>query len=215
MIKVILFDFDGTISDARKLCFESFSEVLTEQGCKFDRKKLKKLMGVKTTKILNELGVETNVDKIRKLFYKRTVKGVKEEKIKLCVPIKPLQDLKKEKIKLIVISNSRTFFLKASIKILGIKKLFDKLYGSETFDTKDKKLEELFKKMKIRPVEAMYVGDRFSDIDYAREAGCYAVAIHNKCAWSTKAEIMKEKPDFIIKDFEDLKRIVKEINSIA
>ncbi len=215
MIKVILFDFDGTISDARKLCFESFSEVLTEQGCKFDKKKLKKLMGVKTTKILNELGIETNVDKIRKLFYKRTVKGVKEEKIKLCVPIKPLQDLKKEKIKLIVISNSRTFFLKASIKILGIKKLFDKLYGSETFDTKDKKLEELFRKMKIRPVEAMYVGDRFSDIDYAREAGCYAVAIHNKCAWSTKAEIMKEKPDFIIKDFKDLKRIVKEINSIA
>ena len=75
-------------------------------------------------------------------------------------------------------------------------------------------LEKIFEKMKIRPVEAIYIGDRFSDVDYAREAGCYAVAIHNDCSWSTKSAILKEKPDFIIKDFKDLKRIVEKLNKI-
>ncbi len=214
MIKTLLFDFDGTISDARKLTFETMYSVLKELGYKFEDKKFKQLMGVKTKDILKGLNIHADSKKINKVFYRRVIKGAKQEKLSLCVSVEPLKELKKERIKLMIISNSHSSFIKASVKALGIKKLFNKIYGAEKFTTKDKLLEELFKKMKIRPVEAMYIGDRFSDVDYAREAGCYAVAIHNQCAWSTKATIMKEKPDFIIKDFKDLKRIVEKLNKV-
>ncbi|MBC8495621.1 HAD family hydrolase [archaeon] len=214
MIRALLFDFDGTISDARKLTHETMYQILKERGYNFDEKKFKKLMGVKTREILKGLNINGSSEKINKVFYRRVIRGAKEGKLSLCVSIEPLKELKKEKIKLIVVSNSHSSFIKASVKALKIKKLFHETHGAETFTTKDKLLEKLFKKMKIRPVEAMYIGDRFSDVKYAREAGCYAVAIHNKCAWSTKAEVLKEKPDFLIKDFSDLKRIVDKLNSV-
>ncbi len=101
--------------------------------------------------------------------------------------------------------------MKASIKKLEIKGLFVKVVGADKFKYKDDALRKLFKKMKIDPQEAVYVGDRFSDVDYARDAGCLAVAIHNKCSWSDMKTIKKEKPDWIIKDFEELEFLVEQV----
>ena len=102
--------------------------------------------------------------------------------------------------------------MKVSIKKLKLKGLFRKFYGAEKFTKKDKMLKKLFKKMKIKPHEAIYIGDRFSDIKYARSVGCVAVAIHNKCSWSNLETIKNENPDFIIKNFIELEKLIKELN---
>ncbi len=211
MIKVIFFDFDGTISDAKEISYLSLVRVLKEYGYKFNEGKLRELMGVKMQFILKELGLEVkDIEVIRKKFYKYFTEAALAGGIKLCVSMKPLWELKSN-YPLIVISNSESYFLKASIKKLKIKGLFKKIYGADKFERKDDMLKKLFKKMKIKPSEAIYIGDRFSDIEYAREAGCVAIAIHNKCSWSNLATIKKEKPDYIIKDFRGLKKIVSSI----
>jgi len=212
MIKAIFLDFDGTISDAHSIAFKSMVRTLDEYGYKFDQNKLLELMGNRMQVILKELGLNPgHLDAVRKRFYKYFTKEAMDGGIKLCVSVKPLWDLKK-KYPLIVVSNSETNFLKKSIKKLELKGLFKKVYGADKFSHKDKLLEKLFKKMKIKPHEAIYIGDRFSDIKYAREAGCYAIAIHNKCAWSDLKTIKKEKPDYIIKDFRELKKIINSID---
>ena len=211
MIKTIFFDFDGTISDAKEIAYSSMVKVLEEYGYKFNEQKLRKLMGSKMQVILKKLGLKIkDLDVVRKKFYKYLTKAALDGGIKLCVSLKPLWELKKN-YPLVVISNSETHFLKASIKKLKIRGLFNKVYGAEKFEKKDEILKKLFKKMKIKPSEAIYIGDRFSDIDYARKAGCVAVAIHNKCSWSNLATIKKEKPDYIIKDFKGLKKIIDSI----
>ena len=208
MIKALFFDFDGTISDAKGIAFKSLVRTLDELGYKFNRRKLLRLMGSKMHIILKELGLNAgHLSEICRRFYKYFTRSALDGGIKLCVSLKPLWELKK-KYPLIVISNSETGFIRASIKKLGIRGLFNKVYGAEKFSTKDKLLEKLFKKMKIHPSEAMYIGDRFSDIEYAREAGCIAVAIHNKCSWSDLGTIKKEKPDYIIKEFRGLRKIL-------
>jgi HAD superfamily hydrolase (TIGR01549 family) len=212
MIKAIFFDFDGTISDAKSLSQNSFIETFEELGYKFDKKKLRELLGLKTPEILAELGIPTsNTSKVRRHYWKKMFIGVNAGKIKLCVSLKPLEKLKNDGIELGIITNGSRKFLKISLKKLGIKNLFSRLYASEDFKTKDKMLKKLFRKYKVRPHEVLYVGDRFSDVEYARKAGCYAVAIHNKCSWSSLALIKKENPDFIIKDFRGLKKIVEVI----
>ncbi len=40
-------------------------------------------------------------------------------------------------------------------------------------------------------------------------AGVVSVAIHNKCSWSNLDTIKKEKPDYIIKDFRGLRKILR------
>ena len=214
MIKYIFFDFDGTISDARKLTYETMLGVLTKRGYVVSESKLRKLMGAKTSSILGGLGIDKReTKKIKREFFKEVIRRTNNKQIKLCSPIKPLYSLKKEGIKLIVVSNSEKSFLKASIDTLHIEDLFSKVYGSTLFKTKDKLLKKLFKKYEIKSKEALYVGDRFSDIDYAHRAHCPAVAIHNKYAWSTKKEILAEKPDFIISNFGELKDLVGKLNS--
>jgi len=185
---------------------------LDEFGYEFDKRKALRLLGNKMQIILKGLGLKDgNLDNVRKKFYRYFTKAAVDGGIKLCVSVKPLWDLKKD-YPLIVVSNSESSFLKASIKKLGLRGLFNKIYGVEKFLRKDAMLEKLFKKMKIKPSEAIYVGDRFSDIEVARDAGCIAVAIHNKCSWSSLAIIKKEKPDYIIRDFRGLKKIVRELN---
>ena len=212
MIKVIFMDFDGTVSDVRESVVRSLVRVLDEFGYEYDHNLIMDLIGSKMQVILRGLGIdERHLVKVRKKFYKYLRGAVLSGGTKPCVSLKPLWELSKE-YPLVVVSNANTRFIRASIKQLGIKGLFLGVYGAENFYTKDVMLRRLFKKYKISPREAMYVGDRFSDIDYARDAGCVAVAIHNKCSWSDLNAIKREKPNFLIKDFRELKRLVEELN---
>ncbi|MAG40045.1 hypothetical protein CMI41_03695 [Candidatus Pacearchaeota archaeon] len=214
MIKYIFFDFDGTISDARRLTHEKFLETLEECEFKFSKQKLKSLMGAKTKEILIGLGIDAKAhSKVRRLFLKKAIGDSNSKTLKLCADVKPLYKIKKDGIKIIILSNSHKSFLTKSIKVLKIKGLFNKVYGSRPLRSKDQILRKLFRKYNIKPKEAIYVGDRFSDIEYAHKAHCHAVGIHNKCSWSTKKEILKEKPDFMIKDFKELKKLVEKLNS--
>jgi len=205
-------DFDGTISDARTLAIDSLARTLDEFGYQYNHKKMERLMGEKMHLILEGLGIHnSHIQTFRKVFYKRFVLGAKQGKISPCVPLEPLRKLSKT-VPLVIVSNSNTQFLRASIRTLGLQGVFKGVFGSEKFATKDGMLVRLFKKYKIKPHEAVYVGDRFSDIEFARAAGCYAIAINNKCAWSTLTTIKKEKPDYIIKNFTELKKVVRAIN---
>jgi HAD superfamily hydrolase (TIGR01549 family) len=207
--KYIFFDFDGTICDARELAFQSFSKVLDEYECKADKKFILSLMGTKLEHMLKEVGLNIgHIDTARRRFYKYFNEEAALGKVHLCVSVKPLQELSKE-YNLIIISHSETDYIKTALKTLKIKKLFKKIYGAEKYDSKDEILKKLFKKYKIDPKTAIYVGDRYSDVEYAKKAGCIAVAIHNKCSWSDYKTIKQTKPDYIIKDFYELKKILK------
>jgi len=214
MIKAIFFDFDGTISDARDASFESFVRTLEDYKYKFSKKKLRGLLGNKTYVIFEKLGLDKKYFRsARRRFYRYFTKAVINGEIKLCVSVKPLLDMKKDYL-LVVISNSETRFIRASIKKLELKGLFRKVYGADRFSSKDKLLKKLFKKFGIKPLEAVYVGDRFSDVEFARKAGCVAVGIHNKCSWSSLVKIKKEGPGFIIRDFYGLKKVVGKLNDV-
>ena len=149
----IFFDFDGTISDAKKLTYGVFSEILDSHKYNYSKQKLKNLMGAKTPEILKGLEIEgANVNEIRREFFKKAVNKASEKNLKLCADIKPLYNLKRKGYKLIVVSNSEKSFLKKSIKVLDIKNLFDKIYGSENFKTKDALLKKLLKKYGYPPI---------------------------------------------------------------
>jgi len=212
MIKVIFFDFDGTISDARKIAEDSLIKTLEDFEYDFDKKEALKLLGTKMPIILKKLGLKAkDIEVVRTRFYKYFTRAALGGGINPCVSLEPLWELKKD-YPLIVVSNSETSFLRASIRKLKIDGLFKGIYGAEKFNHKDQMLKKLFGEMGIKASEAIYVGDRFSDVKFARKAGCVAVAVHNKCSWSSLAEIKGEKPNYIIKDFRGLRKLVRELN---
>ncbi len=214
VIKAIFFDFDGTISDARKIAEDSLMLTLDEFGFKYNKEKALELLGIKMRLILKKLKIgDKKLEKIRKRFYEYFTRMALEGKIKPCVSLKPLWEMKRD-LSLVVVSNSDLKFLKASIGVLKLEGLFSEVCGAEDGFEKDDILKKSFKKMGIQGTEAVYVGDRFSDIEFARKAGCVAVAICNKCSWSSLEEIEKEDPDFVVRDFRGLKKVIKKINSL-
>jgi len=212
MIKAVFFDFDGTISDAKTIAEDSLALTLDEMGYKYDKKRAFELLGIRMRLILKGLNIKTqDIEKVRKIFYGHFIRMAEEGKISRCCTLKPLWEMKGG-FPLVVVSNSDVSFLKASIKTLKIDGLFSGVYGAERNLEKDELLKKIFRKMKIKPSEAVYVGDRFSDVVFAKKAGCVSVGINNKCSWSTLKEIKKEKPDFIVKDFYGLRKVAGELN---
>lgn len=211
MIRAIFFDFDGTISDAKKLISDGMFWLLKKEQYVFDEIKLNSLIGDKMEVIIEKLGLKGDIDALRKKFYDRVVGQVDSSKLRLVAPVKPLRDLHRDHL-MMVISNAESRFTKKCAKKLGVTDIFDEIHGAEGFTTKDVLMKKLFKKYNLKPHEVIFVGDRFSDVEYARKAGCWAVAIHNKYSWSTKKVILAEHPDFIIKDFNGLKKVVEKLN---
>lgn len=215
MIKAVFFDFDGTISDARKIAEASLVLTLDEFGFEYDRKVAFELLGIRMRFILKGLGLDDkDIDKVRKRFYEHFTRLALGGGIRPCVSLRPLWEMRKE-LPLVVVSNSKKSFLLASIKALKIEGLFSGVYGAERDLRKNDVLGRLFLKMGIEAWEAVYVGDRFSDVSFARKAGCVAVAICNRCSWSTLKDIKREKPDFIVRDFYSLRRVINSINGKA
>jgi phosphoglycolate phosphatase len=209
MIKAILFDFDGTIADTKGASFKSFVRTFDDFESKMDRGKIMKNMGMEALVMFKFMGVNPgHLDAMKRRFYKYYGMHVKEKGIKPCVSLKPLWELSKD-YKLFIISNSETPVIRKTLDKLEIRDIFSGVYGSEKFSTKDDMIRKVCKKIKVGPSEVVYVGDRFTDVEYSRAAGCVSVAISNKCSWSDLKTIKSQKPDYIIRDFVQLRRLLR------
>lgn len=213
MIKYLFFDLDGTLSDSKESSLRSILKAFERFGYTFDKQHQMKFLGDRLNVVLKDLNIGFfKLFLLKRAFWKYFTNEANEGNIRLCVPIEPLQLLHKH-YPFFIISNSERGFVKSSLNTLGIQKLFDKVYGCDNFSTKEVMMKKLFKKLKVHPREVAYIGDRYSDIDYAHAAGCWAIAIHNKCSWSDLDTVKASKPDFIIRNFSELSSIIKKINA--
>lgn len=211
MIKALFFDFDGTISDTKEIMHTSIKETFQRYNLNISSKFIKKHLGRPIPEILKKISfINTLANKFQKSFWRNVNKKIKNQKP--CVSLKPLIELS-SRYQIYIISNSNSKFVKKSVKYLGIGKIFKNIYGAENFETKDRLLKKISIRLGIKSVEAAYVGDRFSDIQCAQKAECVAVAIHNKCAWSSLKQIKKEKPDYIIRNFKELQKLLNNKNN--
>ena len=135
------------------------------------------------------------------------MKDVKKEveKVKKCEDVDHIKDIKAEKI---LVSNSLKEFILPIIKQFRLKSCFKEFYGAEDFSEKPAFIKGYLKKNKIKKENCYYIGDRVADVRIAKKVGCKSVIIAGKCAWNSRKELLKEKPDFIISNIKDLKKIV-------
>jgi|APSaa5957512576_1039674.scaffolds.fasta_scaffold26189_2 HAD superfamily hydrolase (TIGR01549 family) len=212
MIEVIFFDFDGTISDSLEQALKNFEKVLKKNDYVVKKSVIKDLMGLKVDEMFAKMKIPRHErNRIKREFFQLMKNDV--GKFKLCSDIKPLIALRKtKKHKMVVVSNSDASFIRKSARKLNVNRIFSDFYCAEQFKSKDKILKMLLGQYKVAGKNCLYVGDRFTDVVYARKVGIKSVAVSNKCSWSSLKQLKEKNPDFIIKDFKGLKELVEKID---
>lgn len=205
-MKILIFDFDGTIVDSKKIYYNAIEKRL---GNLFRKKQLDKTidLGMSLSGILTKLGVIPLV----RWWEKRKIMGdvIKHvNDIKKCRDVDSIKNLPYKKI---LVSNSLSEFILPVLKHLKIKREFDEIYGVENFSDKAQFISDYIKREKISPNECYYIGDRVADVKVARKVGCISIIISNKCSWNTKKEVTKAKPDFIISDLIEMKGLLHKV----
>lgn len=204
-MKLLIFDFDGTIVDTKALYYNAVYKNV--KGFGYSYKDIDRVidMGGNIRQVLRKLGLNPIVI----LFMKRKVmKDVLQElpKVKKCRDVDSIRNIKHEKI---LVTNSLKSAVYPLLKHFKLRKEFKKVYGFEDFIDKGKFLKEYIEKRKLDKNKVYYIGDRAADVKVARMAGCVSIVISGKCAWDSKKELLEKEPDFIIGSIKDLKEIIR------
>ncbi len=199
-IKLIIFDFDGTLVDTKKLYYNSIHKWLKKEEVRFSEKKFRKFFGLKLAEILKKLKVKKSSEKIKRGVYEDVFSDLNKIKV-----VKDIGQIKKFKVKKIIVSNTSSELVDRVLKKHKLKKYFDEVYGGDKFHHKEIFIKNYLKKNKLKGKEVFYVADMVRDVKIARKIGCVSVIIANKISWSKKRELLKAEPDFILKSLADIK----------
>lgn len=212
MVKEIIFDFDGTIADSFGAMMEIFEEHKKEFG--FDK------FGDEELKVYREQGVAELIKKRKISIWKilkilRVGKKLMNKKIISVKPFKGIREilieLKNRGLILGIIStnseeNIRKFLKKNKIEV------FDYVVGKGSLFGKKRVIKNILKKSPsigsgLKKDEVLYVGDEVRDIEACKKIGIKIAAV----AWGFSDEklLKKNKPDFLVKEPDELIKILK------
>jgi len=205
MIKLLIFDFDGTIVDTKNLYYSSIHRWLKGEKIVFSEKEFVETFGMKLSDILKLMKVKNNIQEIRDGVHNDVFSSV--NKIKVSKDARYVPGLK---IKKILLSNTISKHIKMVVKAKKIN-YFREVYGGDNFPNKVYFIKKYMKRNKLKKNEVIYIGDMVKDIEVAREAGCIGVSISHEISWNTRKELLEGKPEYIIDNLKDLAEIVKNI----
>jgi len=201
--KLLIFDFDGTIVNSKAVYYSAIEKHLAHLGLNKDEADKTIDIGLSINETLKKIGVSALLRWWEKReIMKNVLEGV--NKVKKCKDAEHIKNLPGKKI---LVSNSLDEFIIPVLKHLRIKGEFSEIYGADDFDNKAEFISEYIKN-NINKKGVYYIGDRVADVKLARKVGIKSIIISNKCSWSPRKEILKEKPDFIIFDLDSIKNII-------
>lgn len=204
--KTLFFDFDGTIVDTKTIYYRAMHDALKGFGYKYKDVDKAVDWGGTLKSMLGKMGLGWIVSWfVKKKIMSRVKKHVDE--VKKCKDADSIGRLSGKKI---LVSNSLKEFILPVVKHLKLKKYFKEIYGAEDFSNKAKFLRDYIKEKGLGKADCYYIGDRVADIKVGKEVGCNSVIVYGKCAWDSKKELMKAKPDFLMGDLRELGGIVKK-----
>jgi phosphoglycolate phosphatase len=200
MIKMVVFDFDGTLCDNFEEMMDSFDEVVEKYGCSFgeSNKEILKNKGAKA--FFESLGVDqeqtkTILEEVRALMLRKATS------LRLFEGVKEIESIKNKGLKIGILSSSPKEYVTDVLK-LNEADFFDFVVFEDNVFGKDKAIKELVDKNGLDPEETAYVGDENRDIEAANKAGVVSVAV----TWGYNNEhlLIESKPSKTVKSFEEL-----------
>lgn len=224
MIKLVAFDWNGTILSDTIPCWEGANAELIAANCKaISLLRWRQTFAIPYIECLVANGADRkfvikNGKKLAAIFHNyyepraakcRTRSGVRQV----------LLWLSNNKVKSVVYSNHTLVGINNQIARLKIGGYIDRVLAHNAIDGalhskgKTQKLHAYVKTLKLKPSEVLTIGDTEEEVEIGKKLGFHTVAITG--GYNTTPRLMKHNPDFLIQNMAELEKIVKKLNAKA
>ena len=162
--KIFIFDLDGVLIDSKKNMKKSWSVVKKKFLLKKKFEDYEKFIGLKFLKILQNLKINKNLNKIEKEYKLQSIKNIN------LITLKPntkifLNYLRKKGKKIALLTSKDTTRTKILLKKFNLR--FDKICTPNKFfpgKPNPRQINSIIKRFKIDRKNAVYIGDMKSDL---------------------------------------------------
>ena len=219
MLKLLIFDLDGTLADTSKDITNAVNYAVEPFGGKpLSVSEVKALVGSGITKLIESLIPPTHP------LLKGGDRGVKEEAVKRFLKFysehlldytKPYPLVKETLSKLgdykkAVISNKREVLSKKVLEGLGLLNFFDAVLGSDSVTERKPSpvpFLELLKRFNVSKNEVIIIGDSNYDIEAGKAACIKTIAV----TYGFRSRKALKEADFMIDNFVELLDVLAEL----
>lgn len=186
MIKSVIFDLDGVLVDATEWHYEALNDALKIFGYELGLEEhLRTYNGLPTSEKLKLMTTQKSLPLNLHEIIKKLKRKLTDERIRqLCNPSHEkqimLKSLKNRGYKLACCSNAQKYSVISMLQGAGIEHFFDLVLGNdEGFKPKPEPDIYIgaFKKLRIKPQEAIIVEDASHGIEAAKRSGAKVIAV--------------------------------------
>ncbi|MBF0480003.1 MAG: HAD family hydrolase [Candidatus Omnitrophica bacterium] len=210
MIKLVIFDLDGTIFDAYEAVWKSLNYAFAQFGYPLiTLAQVKRSVGHGERNLLAHFVAEKDIESVQKVYREYGAERFLDSVTLLPHAKETLLWLKAQGIRTGVASNRPGWSARMVLGVLKIADLFDQIVcGDEVLQMKPNP-EAIFKilsAVKIDPGETVFVGDMDLDIQTGKNAGVKTFAVATGSSF--KEELAEAKPDYLAEGLSELKQYI-------
>jgi phosphoglycolate phosphatase len=215
MLRLLIFDLDGTLADTAIDITNAVNFALQPFGVRpFSVEEIKGRVGSGITSLLHSLippeySPDLAIDEAIERFLGYYSEHILDNTTAYPNVKETLQQL--DAYKKAVISNKRELFSKKVLEGIGILQYFDIVLGSDSVPERKPSpvpVFEVLKRLGIRKDEAIMIGDSNYDIETARAAGIRVIAV----TYGFRPREVLKDADYMIEDFGELANLLSHIN---
>jgi phosphoglycolate phosphatase len=213
-VKVIIFDFDGTIADTHDALVHITNRLAKEFGYKpVDRDELELLKNLSSREIVKR-------SQIAPIVIPFLLKRVKMELGKEIRDLKPvlgmkaaLFELKKQGYQLGIVTSNHQDNVSVFLEKNNLQSLFEFIHTGSSLFGKHKILDRILKQYHLRTDEVVYIGDETRDIHAAQKSNIKAIAV----AWgfNSPSVLAQHQPDCLIYHPQELVESLETCQTIC
>ena len=217
MYRGVLFDWDGTLVDTRKVILTSFQQALQTVNVQTDPEFIERQIGTGAAQtfktILQKAGKPHDEATIKQLIKEKVRSEIElTGKVQLFPGAKELLEALQGKVKLALASMNNRAVIDDLLQAFAIENCFNTIVAVEDVE-KFKPDPEIFlkaaAKLHLNPTECVVVEDSIFGVEAAKNAGTACIAVLTGVY--DRAELAKATPDLIVNSLGEREKILKYI----
>ncbi len=209
MFEAVIFDWDGTIGDTRRVIVLAFHQTLREINCTVSNEYIERRIGIGAADTFRELlhsaKMQFDEELIKRLVERKSELEIElTDQVKLFPGARDLLEALQGKVKMALASMNNRSVISHLLKAKDLEKYFDAVLTAESISHSKPNPEIFLKsasKLNAIPEKCVVVEDSIFGVKAAKSANMSCVAVVTGVY--SRLELEKEKPDLIVKTLKD------------